>query len=251
MKKKGNASTIQDRPRKCLTEEWEILKRWTEYYSELYNHKANGDPSVPHYRRGSLCQDPEGNRTPRRPPDHRTSRSSGLAKTILQGTVKGGRRQCRQKKRWGDNIMKWIGLEFAKSQRAVENREKWRKLVVKSSAVPQRATRLRDKWSDVKCNLAKRLSLLSSLSLSLQFCILNSFSLSLSPLFLSLFLSLSISLSPVHASVQSCTYIQISENLWVNRCVLKVPRTQGPVDSCPHQNARMRFKDDWGNRNCV
>ena len=31
----------------------------------------------------------------------------------------------------------WTGLEFAKSQRAVENREKWRKLVVKSSVVPQ------------------------------------------------------------------------------------------------------------------
>ena len=31
------------------------------------------------------------------------SRSSGLAKTILQGTVKGGRRQG-GKKRWGDNI---------------------------------------------------------------------------------------------------------------------------------------------------
>ena len=59
------------------------------------------------------------------------SRSSGLAKTILQGTVKEGRRQCRQKKRWEDNIREWTGLEFAKSQRAVDNREKWRKLVVK------------------------------------------------------------------------------------------------------------------------
>ena len=28
------------------------------------------------------------------------SRSSGLAKTILQGTVRGGRRRGRQKKRW-------------------------------------------------------------------------------------------------------------------------------------------------------
>ena len=65
------------------------------------------------------------------------SRSSGLAKTILQGTVKGGRRQGRQRKKWEDNIMEWMGLEFAKSQRAVENREKWRKLVVKSSVVPQ------------------------------------------------------------------------------------------------------------------
>ena len=30
--------------------------------------------------------------------------SSRLAKTILQGTVKGGRRQDRQKKKWEDNI---------------------------------------------------------------------------------------------------------------------------------------------------
>ena len=52
------------------------------------------------------------------------SRLLGLAKTVLQGTVKGGRRQVRQKKRWEDNTREWTGLEFAKSQRAVENREK-------------------------------------------------------------------------------------------------------------------------------
>ena len=74
------------------------------------------------------------------------SRSSGLAKTILQGTVKVGRRQGRQRKRWEDNIREWIGLEFGKSQRAVENREKWRKLVVKSCVVPPRPSGLRDKW---------------------------------------------------------------------------------------------------------
>ena len=54
---------------------------------------------------------------------------SGLAKTILQGTMKGGRRQGRQQKRCEDNIREWTGLEFAKSQRAMENREKCRKLV--------------------------------------------------------------------------------------------------------------------------
>ena len=43
------------------------------------------------------------------------TRSSGLAKTILQGTVKVGRRQGRQKKKRDDNIKEWIGLEFAKS----------------------------------------------------------------------------------------------------------------------------------------
>ena len=52
------------------------------------------------------------------------SLSSDLVKIILQSTVEGGRRQGRQKKRWEDNIREWIGLEFAKSKRAVENREK-------------------------------------------------------------------------------------------------------------------------------
>ena len=74
----------------------------------------------------------------------RVSSSSGLAKTILQGTVKGERKQGRQGKRWEDNIREWTGLEFGKSQRAVENWEKWRKLVAKSSVVPQRPSRLRD-----------------------------------------------------------------------------------------------------------
>ena len=73
------------------------------------------------------------------------SRSSGLAKIILQGAVKGGRRQGRQRKRWEDNIMEWTGLEFAKSQRAAENREKWWTLVTKLSVVSQRPSRLRDR----------------------------------------------------------------------------------------------------------
>ena len=115
----------------------------------------------PCYQEGSLCQDPAGNRTTRRPPGHRTEmhtevigyifRSSGPAKTILQGTAKRGRRQGKQKKRWEDNIKEWTGLEFAKSQRAVEKRKKWRKLVVKSSVVPQRSPWLRDRWRRKKC----------------------------------------------------------------------------------------------------
>ena len=41
--KQGKAATVQDRSGKCLTEE---RHRWTEYCSELYNYKANGDPAV-------------------------------------------------------------------------------------------------------------------------------------------------------------------------------------------------------------
>ena len=51
--------------------------------------------------------------------------------------MKGGRRQGRQRKTWEDNIREWTGLEFAKSLKAVESREKWRKLAVKSSVVDQ------------------------------------------------------------------------------------------------------------------
>ena len=51
------------------------------------------------------------------------SRSSGLAKTILRGTVKGGRRQGRQRRRWDDNIREWTSLEFDRH--------------LKSSVVPQ------------------------------------------------------------------------------------------------------------------
>ena len=78
------------------------------------------------------------------------SHSSGLAKTILRGTVKGERKQDGQRKRWEDNIREWTGVEFGKSQRAVENREKWRKLVAKSSVVPQRPPLLRDRKKERK-----------------------------------------------------------------------------------------------------
>ena len=59
--------------------------------------------------------------------------------------MKGGRRQGGQKKKWEDNVREWTGLEFAKSQRTVENGGKWRKLVAKSFVVPQRPSRLRDR----------------------------------------------------------------------------------------------------------
>ena len=64
------------------------------------------------------------------------SRSSGLAKTILQGTMKGKRKRGRQKKRWEDNIKEWTGMDFASSTRAAENRTRWKGIVANSSVVP-------------------------------------------------------------------------------------------------------------------
>ena len=124
----------------------------------------------PCYQWGCPCQDPAGNQTTRRPPDHRKEMQTAVVwscllfirsgRTILQGTVKGGRRQGRQRKRWEDNIREQTDLEFAKSQRTVENRGKRKKkLVAKLSVVPQRPSRLRERWWDDDEGLKTNVSL--------------------------------------------------------------------------------------------
>ena len=83
------------------------------------------------------------------------TRSSGLAKTILQGTVQGERRRGRQRKRWEDNIKEWAGLEWTILLRKAENREEWRKLVVISTVVPQ-STRAQSRATHralITCNM--------------------------------------------------------------------------------------------------
>ena len=70
------------------------------------------------------------------------SRSSGLAKTILQGTVKEKRKRGRQKKRWEDNIKTWTEMDFASSTRTAENRTRWKRIVANSSVVPQRPSKV-------------------------------------------------------------------------------------------------------------
>ena len=61
-----------------------------------------------------------------------------MAKTILQGTVKGVKWRGRQKKRWEDNIKEWTGMGFGDSLRAAEEREGWKGIVAMSSVVPRR-----------------------------------------------------------------------------------------------------------------
>ena len=73
------------------------------------------------------------------------SRSSGLAKTVLQGTVKEGRRQCGQRKRWERTSGNGQAWSLASPRGQWRTGKKWRKLVTKSSVVPQRPSRLRDR----------------------------------------------------------------------------------------------------------
>ena len=44
--KQERTTTVQDKGGTFLTENEDILKRWTEYCSELYNYRAAGDPEV-------------------------------------------------------------------------------------------------------------------------------------------------------------------------------------------------------------
>ena len=55
--KQGKATTVQDCSGKCLTEECQMLNRWTECCSELYDYKADGDPSVPNCPRTDTQDD--------------------------------------------------------------------------------------------------------------------------------------------------------------------------------------------------
>ena len=57
--------------------------------------------------------------------------------TIFLTLVKGKSRKGRQKKRWKDNINDWIGMDFASSARAAEDRTRWKGIFLKSSVVPQ------------------------------------------------------------------------------------------------------------------
>ena len=45
--------TIRDKNVKCLMEKEEILGRWMEYCSELYNHRIDGYPTVLHCKQPS------------------------------------------------------------------------------------------------------------------------------------------------------------------------------------------------------
>ena len=59
-------------------------------------------------------------------------RFSGLATTVLLGTVKGNiRRGGRKKQRWKDSIKEWTGIDFASSPIAVGDRTRRKKIVLK------------------------------------------------------------------------------------------------------------------------
>ena len=101
----------------------------------------------PRYQLGNLCHAPAGNRITRRP-DHRKKTQTAVVWTCLPFIRASPNHLARHSERRkntrqteeevGRQHQGREGLEFAKSQKAVQYREKWKKLAVKSSVVPQR-----------------------------------------------------------------------------------------------------------------
>ena len=102
----------------------------------------------PCYQQGSPCQDPAGDQTTWRPPDHNKEMQTAVVWSCLPFIrySERGKKTRQTEEEVGRQHQEWTGLEFAKSQSTVENRERWRKLDAKSSVVPQQPSRLRDRW---------------------------------------------------------------------------------------------------------
>ena len=56
--------------------------------------------------------------------------------------MKGQRKRGKQKKRLEDTIKEWIGMHFASSTRAAENRSRWKGVVAISSVVARRPSKV-------------------------------------------------------------------------------------------------------------
>ena len=73
------------------------------------------------------------------------TRHDSLSKTIMQGTVAGGRRRGRQRKSWGDNIKEWTAMTTPELLRAANTRTEWRKKSVSAASMsPPRPQMSRD-----------------------------------------------------------------------------------------------------------
>ena len=74
------------------------------------------------------------------------SRSPGLAKMVLKGTLKGTRGKDRRKKRWENNVKVWTGMDFTSLARATENKTNYRKRLSRNHLMcPNNLVRLWDR----------------------------------------------------------------------------------------------------------
>ena len=109
----------------------------------------------PCYQQGSPCQDPAGNWTTRRHPNRRKEKQTAMVWSCLPFIRSGqnhlarhnerGKKTRQTEEEMGGQHQGMDRPGFLQSQRAVENREKWSKVVVKLYVVPERPSLLKDR----------------------------------------------------------------------------------------------------------
>ena len=132
------------------------LQRRTSHRNEMLLQDTTHLTQRPCYHRGSPCQDPAGNRTTRKSSDHRKERQTAVVWTCLPFIRSGQNHLARHSER--GKKTRQTEKEAGSQHQGVDRpgvrqvpegsgeQGKWRKLVVKSSIVPQRHSRLRDRW---------------------------------------------------------------------------------------------------------
>ena len=131
----------------------------TSYGNEVLPQDATHLIQRPCYQRGSACQDPAGNRTTRRTPDHRKETETAVVWSCLPfiGCCQNHLARHSQRGQKTRQTEEEVGRQHQGMDRSgvrqvpegSGEQGKWRKLVAKSSAVHQRPSRLRDDADDV------------------------------------------------------------------------------------------------------
>ena len=85
----------------------------------------------------------------------RVTRHDSLPKTILQGTLEGGRRRGRQKKCWIDNIKEWTSLPMPELPTRASCRKDWKRISAESSLMTIQSVKGLD-WTELNCAWAER-----------------------------------------------------------------------------------------------
>ena len=70
------------------------------------------------------------------------TRHDSLCKTIMQGTVEGGRRRGRQRKSWSDNVKEWTELSMPELLTQSTDRPAWRRMSASSALKSPRRQRV-------------------------------------------------------------------------------------------------------------
>ena len=108
----------------------------------------------PCYKRGSLCQDPAGNGTTQRPPDHRKATQTEVVWSCLP-FIRSGQNHLARHNDWGKKTRQTeeeAGRQhqgmgrpvFRQVPESSGEQGKWRNLVMKPSVVPRRPWQLSD-----------------------------------------------------------------------------------------------------------